>query len=87
MAHTPETRRLAGSKGGLTKASRFSPEELTRQARDGFVASFVAKVDPDGRLDPAERERRAYALLRAHMADLALRSAAARRARKHRRVR
>lgn len=50
----------------------------TLAARDGFLAKFERQVDPDGRLHPVERERRASLARRAHMARLALRSAKAR---------
>ena len=82
MPHTAETRRLAGSKGGNTRSARYDRDELTRAARNGFEDSFLRAVDPDGILDSAERQRRAHAAMRAHMADLALKSVAARRARK-----
>jgi hypothetical protein len=42
-------------------------------ARAGFRRKFLLAVDPDGMLDPAERERRATAAMRAHMTRLALR--------------
>ncbi len=51
----------------------------TEQARRSFRQSFEAVVDPDGKLDPAERTRRAEHAYRAHMARLALRSAQSRR--------
>ena len=53
--------------------------EVTKPARDAFLARFEREVDPDGLLDPAERARRAEAAKRAHMSRLALASARARR--------
>jgi hypothetical protein len=50
----------------------------TKSARDGFLAKFEQLVDPEGKLHPVERERRASLARRAHMARLALRSAKAR---------
>jgi len=44
--------------------------------------SFRDQVDPDRTLPEDERERRAYAALRAHMAKLALASSKARAKRK-----
>lgn len=73
------TKVLAGRIGGLTKASRYSAQELTAPAREGFLARFEREADPDGVLSPEERSRRAEALRRAHMARLALKSAQARR--------
>jgi len=72
---------LRGRIGGYSKAARYAPDELTRAARKGFMARFEAQADPDDSLPPEERGRRAQALLRAHMARLALKSAKARRRR------
>ena len=69
----------AGRIGGLTKAARHSPSELTGPAQAGFLRRFRVEVDPEGILPEAERERRANAALRAHMARLAMASAEARR--------
>lgn len=71
---------LGGRIGGLTRASRYSPRELTEKATAGFLAKFIAQVDSESPgLSPEERARRATALLRAHMTRLALRSAQVRR--------
>ena len=53
----------------------------TEAARRTYRESFEALVDPDGRLDPAERARRGEHAFKAHMARLALKSAQVRRAR------
>jgi hypothetical protein len=50
--------------------------------RDAYLNSFRDVVDPDRELPEEERERRAYAALRAHMAKLALASSKARAKRK-----
>jgi hypothetical protein len=55
--------------------------ELTKPAREAFAAKFLREVDPDGVLDPAERSRRAEHAMKAHFLRLAIKSAAARRAR------
>lgn len=47
------------------------PTAATAPARRGFLARFERAVDPDNRLDPAEREKRARRLLQAHMIRLA----------------
>ena len=47
----------------------------TRPAREAFLKSFERKVDPDGKLPPEERRRRAEHALRAHMLRLRKRSA------------
>ena len=69
----------AGRIGGLTRAARYTPDELVRNARAGFIAKFEREADPDGVLTPKERARRADALYRAHMTRLAMASAKARR--------
>ena len=45
-----------------------------------LLAKFDRQVDPEGRLTPEERRRRAMHARRAHMARLALASARSRRA-------
>ena len=50
--------------------------------RAAFLARFEADVDPDGRLDPEERRRRAEHARSAYFARLALASVAARRAKR-----
>jgi hypothetical protein len=72
---------LRGRIGGYAKASRYPKGELTRAAREQFLAKFEKEVDPEGLLPPEERQRRAKAALRAHMARLAGKSATARRRR------
>lgn len=52
--------------------------EITQAARDAFLRRFEDTVDPDVSLPPAERQRRAQHLRRAHMAQLSLRGVAAR---------
>jgi hypothetical protein len=61
----------------------------TAPARRAQLAAFERKVDPEGRLDRAERERRAKIARKAHLARIRLlglqtqrRNAAARRAAK-----
>lgn len=76
-----QTKVQAGRIGGLMKAARHSPNELTAAARAGFLARFAREADPEGLLPEEERLRRADAHMRAHMARLALRSAEARRKR------
>jgi hypothetical protein len=54
-------------------------EARTRPGRRAFLDRFERQVDPEGKLPPDERRRRARHALRAHMLRLAKRSAAARR--------
>lgn len=49
----------------------------TAAARAAHFAKFEAEVDPDGKLPPAERARRAEHARRAHMLRLALKSSRA----------
>ena len=75
-----EVRAAAGRIGGHANSSRYSPQELTAPARAGFLGRFLKEVDAASPgLPEVERQRRATALLKAHMGRLAMRSAAARR--------
>ena len=51
----------------------------TAPARAGLMEKFRQQVDPDGVLDPGERERRAESARRAFYLDMARKSAAKRR--------
>ena len=51
----------------------------TRPAREAFLARFERQVDPGGSLSPDERKLRAKHAMRAHMLQLARRSAALRK--------
>lgn len=75
----PLVRRQVARIGGLTRAARYDGREVTSAARRGFMARFEDEVDPERKLSLAERQRRAQAAMRAHMARLALRSAKSRR--------
>lgn len=46
----------------------------TAPARDAFMMRFEDQVDPNRELPEAERQRRADAALKAHMASIALKS-------------
>lgn len=50
----------------------------TRPAREAFLKRFEREVDPDGKLPPDERRRRAEHALRAHMLRLRKRANVAR---------
>ncbi len=67
----------------IASAERWSrcddPTAATAPARRGFVERFEREVDPDGRLDPTERARRAGHKRRAYYQRLALKSAQSRR--------
>jgi len=72
MPHTPATRSLAGQIGAHTIHSRHDSRELTKNARQAFLARFEQEVDPERVLDPAERARRAEHARKAYFARIAL---------------
>ena len=51
----------------------------TRPAREAFLRRFEREVDPEGKLPPDERRRRAEHALRAHMLRLRKRAMGARK--------
>ena len=56
--------------------------ETTKAARQANDARFERQVDPNGELNPAERQRRAAHARKAYMLSLAYRSAKVRAARR-----
>ena len=86
-SYDPADMALRGRLGGLKRAALYDGLTVTQKARDTFAASFldghecslcgtiVIPVD----LPERERTRRAQAARRMHFAQLAYRSAAARR--------
>ncbi|WP_422933604.1 hypothetical protein [Sinomonas sp. P47F7] len=80
-AQTPAERSLAGSIAAHTSWA-FTEDRAarTRPARDALMAKFEQEVDPEGKLLPEERARRAESLKKAYFQKLALKSAQARRA-------
>lgn len=81
---TEAERSLAGRIAAHTKWSKQDPVAGTAAARKGFMARFEREVDPRGEYSPEERQRRATAAMRAHMASIALRSVKARNQRNRR---
>ena len=69
---------LRGRIGGYSRASKYSPDQLTGAARQGFMARFQPQEEG---LSQEERDRRTQAALRAHMAKLARLSAVKRASR------
>ena len=89
MEHVNDPFRLPMSPAERTLRARAAAHALhasggtnTGPARAAFLRRFVDEVDPDGLLAPDERERRAAHARRAYFANLARRSAAARRSRR-----
>lgn len=62
---------LRGRIGGFRLAATHDSRVTTAQGRAAFLRRFYSEVDPDGSLDPAERERRAEAAKKAYFARLA----------------
>lgn len=77
----PRHHNLLGRIGAHSLHAKYDPRETTRAARKAFLDTFEHQADPDGVLDPEERQRRAKHLRKAHFTRLALRSAQARRRR------
>jgi hypothetical protein len=75
---TPEQRSIRASVAANTRWSREDPRPALAKVREGWQRHWEDEVDPDRVLDPAERERRDQAALRAHMARLSLKSSRAR---------
>jgi hypothetical protein len=80
---TPEQRRSRARLAAYVQWSR-TPDwsARTQAARDGFLRRFEDEVDPDRRLEPAQRARMAEMARRAYFSRLGRRSADARAARK-----
>jgi hypothetical protein len=65
----------------ISWARTYDRSARTRPAREAFLKRFEREVDPDNKLPPDERRRRAEHAKRAYMLQLAKRAVAARRAR------
>jgi hypothetical protein len=71
---------LRGRIGAYARWARTQDRRAaTKPAHDAFMARFEREVDPDGRLDPVERARRAQFAMRAYMATLSRRRVLTRR--------
>ena len=75
----PSTR---GRLGALAQQSKHDPKKYTTKARAAFLERFARQVDPENKLDPAERERRADAAMKAYMLRLSEKARAAKATRK-----
>lgn len=75
-----QDRRQIARIGALTSwANTGNRTARTQPARDAFMARFERQVDPEGRLSSTERRKRAESAKQAYFAQLALKSAKARR--------
>jgi hypothetical protein len=79
---SPAERSLRARVAAHTMHARYDARVTTANGRAAFLARFEREVDPDGRLDPEERRRRAEHARRAYFTRLALASAKARRVRR-----
>ena len=69
--------RIASNSRWAKEPDRSAATAAARSAND---KRFELQVDPDGKLDPAERARRAASARKAHMQTMSLKAAQARRA-------
>ena len=81
LTYDPKEMARRGRIGAYRLHATHDPKETTKAAREAFMARFEWEVDPDGTLDPEERARRAEAARKAYFAQLAHKSAKARRRR------
>ena len=79
---SPTERSLRARLAAYAMHAQHDSRETSAPGRAAFLARFEADVDPDGRLDPEERRRRAEHARSAYFARLALASVAARRAKR-----
>ena len=81
LTYDPKEMARRGGIGAYRLHATHDPKETTKAAREAFMARFEREVDPDGTLAPEERARRAEAARKAYFAQLAHKSAKARRRR------
>jgi hypothetical protein len=75
------SRRIAAQVAAHTRwAHTADRQAATAPARAAFIERFERLVDPNNELEPAERARRAESAKKAHFLRMALKSAAARKA-------
>lgn len=79
---SPAERSLRARAAAYRLHSLYDSRQLTANARAAFSDRFARQVDPDGVLPEAERRRRAECARKAYFAQLAVRSAQARRSRR-----
>lgn len=77
---TPEELSLRARQAALEKWGRTADRSAaTAPARAARRAKLAAEIDPDNKLDSAERERRVDYLVKAHMSRMALKASTNRR--------
>jgi hypothetical protein len=78
----PSDMSVRGRIGAAVTHSRHDSKEITAAGRKAFLGKFYDLVDPDGKLPPEERERRAAKARQAHFLRLSRLSALSRAAKK-----
>jgi hypothetical protein len=78
----PNERSNRARVAAFTMHSRHDVRETSKPGRDAFLKRFETEVDPQGRLEPEERMRRAVAARRAYFSKLGAKSARARQERR-----
>jgi hypothetical protein len=76
---TPEQRAKAGRAAMYTRLATEDRREMTASARAAAMDRFEKQVDPDGKLDPVERAKRAGYAKKAWFTQLSKRGVAARK--------
>lgn len=80
MPESPSDKSLHGRIAAYERWSRTEDRTAaTEPARAGLNAKFIAEIDPEGKLEPADLASRLQARRKAHFARLSLLSAQSRR--------
>jgi hypothetical protein len=79
-AASPAERSLRARLAAYAMHAQRDSRQTSAPGRAAFLARFEREVDPDGTLDPAERQRRAAQARSAYFTRLSLAAAKARRA-------
>ncbi len=82
LGTTATERSLQARAAAYRLHSLYDSRQLTANARAAFEERFFRQVDPDGVLSETERQRRAECARKAYYAELAAKSARARRTRR-----
>jgi hypothetical protein len=80
----PAERSLRARLAAYAMHARHDARRTTANGRAAFLARFEHEVDPDGRLDPEERRRRADHARSLYFARLSLAAAKSRRTKRQR---
>jgi hypothetical protein len=86
-AASPAERSLRARLAAYALHAQRDSRETSAPGRAAFLARFEREVDPDGTLDPAERQRRAAQARSAYFTRLSLAAVKARKARRAQRTR